>query len=182
MARLARAVSPGHSHYVTQQANGRARTFFEDGDYALHPELLGARSRGAGLEVLAWVLMPNPVHRILTPSDPDGLRRALTPVPYRYAGHVHARLKRTGHFWQGRFRCVAMEEEHLAPRCATSRCAARSHNVEDWRWSSVHALFDVRQDGVTTIAPVPARCPDFCAWIAGDDHEECLCGCGAEKR
>jgi hypothetical protein len=23
---------------------------------------------------------------------------------------VHARLKRTGHFWQGRFGCVAMDE------------------------------------------------------------------------
>lgn len=56
--------------------------------------------------------MPNHAHLILVPSDADVLRRAL--AHRRYAGQVHARLKRTGHFWQGRFGAVAMEEEHLA--------------------------------------------------------------------
>jgi putative transposase len=32
----------------------------------------------------------------------------------RYAGVIHARRKRTGHFWQGRFGAVAMDENHLA--------------------------------------------------------------------
>lgn len=49
-----------------------------------------------------------------TPSDPDGIRRALAVVHRRYAGHIHARLRRTGHFWQKRFGCVAMDEAHLA--------------------------------------------------------------------
>jgi putative transposase len=58
--------------------------------------------------------MPNHVHLIVNPSDPDGLRRALAQVRWRYAGHVHARRKKTGHFWQGRFGAVAMDEAHLA--------------------------------------------------------------------
>jgi hypothetical protein len=32
MARLARVVIPGHPHHVTQGGNGRARTFFGEGD------------------------------------------------------------------------------------------------------------------------------------------------------
>jgi REP element-mobilizing transposase RayT len=44
----------------------------------------------------------------------DGLRRALAATRRRYAGIVHARRKRTGHFWQGRFGSVVMDEEHLA--------------------------------------------------------------------
>jgi putative transposase len=47
--------------------------------------------------------MPNHAHLVLVPSDADGLRRALAPVHRRYAGHVHARERRAGHFWQGRF-------------------------------------------------------------------------------
>jgi len=35
-------------------------------------------------------------------------------VHRRYAGIIHARRRRTGHFWQGRFGAVAMDEEHLA--------------------------------------------------------------------
>jgi len=58
--------------------------------------------------------MPNHVHLILVPHDEAGLSRVLSAVHRRYAGHVHARLKRTGHFWQGRFGCVAMDEAHLA--------------------------------------------------------------------
>jgi REP element-mobilizing transposase RayT len=44
----------------------------------------------------------------------SGLRRALVLVHRQYAGHIHAREKRTGHFWQGRFGAVGMEEGHLA--------------------------------------------------------------------
>ncbi|HEX9209099.1 MAG TPA: transposase, partial [Bradyrhizobium sp.] len=80
MARLARVVIPGHPHHVTQRGNGRARTFFDDGDYALYRDLLAANCRAAEVEVWAWCLMPNHVHLILVPSDPDGLRRALARV------------------------------------------------------------------------------------------------------
>ena len=75
--------------------------------------MLAEHAAAAGVEVWAWVLMPNHVHLILVPPDADALRRALAPVHRRYAGHVHARLKRTGHFWQGRFGRVAMDEAHL---------------------------------------------------------------------
>ena len=114
MARLARVVFPGHPHHVTQRGNGRARTFFGDADYALYRDLLAANCRAAGVEVWAWCLMPNHVHLILVPSDPDGLRRALARVHRSYAGIIQARRKRSGHFWQGRFGAVAMDEEHLA--------------------------------------------------------------------
>lgn len=114
MARLARVVIPGHPHHVTQRGNGRARTFFEEGDYALYRDLLAANCKAARVEVWAWCLMPNHVHLILVPSDPDGLRRALARVHRSYAGTIQARRKRTGHFWQGRFGAVAMDEHHLA--------------------------------------------------------------------
>jgi putative transposase len=54
--------------------------------------------------------MPNHVHLVLVPSDADGLRRALAAVHRRYAGVIQARRKRTGHFWQGRFGAVVMDE------------------------------------------------------------------------
>jgi putative transposase len=33
-------------------------------------------------------------------------------VHRRHAGIIHARRRRTGHFWQGRFGAVVMDEEH----------------------------------------------------------------------
>ncbi|HEY5721885.1 MAG TPA: transposase [Allosphingosinicella sp.] len=77
MARLSRVVIPGFPHHVTQRGNGRSRTFFSDEDYALYRDWLGETCRSNGVEVWAWVLMPNHVDLILVPSDADGIRRAL---------------------------------------------------------------------------------------------------------
>lgn len=109
------------------------------------------------------------------PSDPDGLRRCLAPV-HRYAGVIHARDRRTGHFWQGRFGCVAMDEAHLG---AALRYVAlnpvRARLVEraaDWRWSSLGAWLDPgRGDGLTRTAPVLSRYPDLAAMIADGEDE-----------
>jgi putative transposase len=175
MARLPRAVFPGHPHHVTQRGNGRATTFFGDEDYALYRDLLAERARAASVEIWAWVLMPNHVHLILVPADADGIRRTLAPVHRRYAGIVHARLKRTGHFWQGRFGCVAMDETHLGAALryvALNPVRARLAGLATgWPWSSVHAQLG-RDDGVTATAAVAARYPDFAALIAGGEDME----------
>jgi putative transposase len=176
MARLARTVFPGLPHHVTQRGNGRGRTFFSDDDYRAYRDLLAEHAAAAQVEVWAWVLMPNHVHLILNPADEDGLRRALAPTHRRYAGRIHARMQRTGHFWQGRFGCVAMDEGHLAAALryvalnpVRARLAARAI---DWPWSSVHAhLGRVASDGLTTTAPVLDRYPDFAEMLAAGEDE-----------
>jgi putative transposase len=178
MARLARVVVAGSPHHVTQRGNGRAQTFFGDGDYQLYRDLLAASCRAAGVEIWSWVLMPNHVHLILNPADADGLRRALAPVHRRYAGAVHTRTGLTGHFWQGRFGCVAMDEAHLAAAVlyvALNPVRARLvQRARDWRWSSVHAHLAGRDDGVTTVAPVLSRFPRFAEFIETEADPERL--------
>ena len=175
MARLARIVIPGIAHHVTQRGNGRARTFFSNEDYALYRDLLAEQCRRAGVEIWAWCLMPNHVHLVLVPSDTDGLRRVLAAVHRRYAGVVHARRRRTGHFWQGRFGAVAMDEDHLAAALryvslnpVRARLVARA---QDWRWSSTRAHLTGKDDGITARAPIRERFPDFADLIAAADAE-----------
>ena len=176
MPRIARIVVPGVPHHVTQRGNGRQRTLFTDADYALYRDLLKEHCAKAGVSVWSWVLMPNHAHLILSPSHTDGIRAALARVHRAYAGHVHAREKRTGHFWQGRFGCVAMDEAHLMaaiPYVALNPVRARLvQRAEDWRWSSVHAHLDPeRGDGLTETGPVRARIDDFAALLcAGEDE------------
>jgi putative transposase len=165
MARLARVVIPGHPHHVTQRGNGRARTFFDDGDYARYRDLLAEHCQAAGVAIWAWCLMPNHVHLILVPTDADGLRRALARVHRSYAGTIQARRRRTGHFWQGRFGAVAMDEEYLAAALRyVSLNPVRARLVQraqDWRWSSTRAHLRGKDDGVTALAPIVDRFPRF---------------------
>jgi REP element-mobilizing transposase RayT len=113
MAHLARVVVPGIPHHVTQRGNRRETTFFEEADYRLYRDLLAEASAKTETEVWAYCLMPNHVHLILTPKDPDGLRRTLGDMHRRYTAHINARNRWTGHLWQGRFGSVAMDEDHL---------------------------------------------------------------------
>ena len=176
MARLTRAIFPGHPHHVTQRDNGRAQTFFDDDDYAVYRDLLATHCAAAGVEIWSWVLMPNHVHLLLVPGDEDGLWRALSVTHRRYAGHIHARLKRTGHFWQGRFGCVAMDEAYLLPALryvALNPVRARLvGRARDWPWSSTAALTEAIDDGVTATQPVLSRYPDFAALLAAGEDEE----------
>jgi putative transposase len=179
MARLARAVFPGHPHHVTQRGNGRAQVFFCDEDYRLYRDLLATHCAAAGVEIWAWVLMPNHVHMILVPGDADGIRRALAPVHRRYAGHIHARLKRTGHFWQGRFGCVAMDEEHLGAAVryvSLNPVRARlAESAADWPWSSAQVhLGRVACDDITAAEPVLTRFPDFAALLEAGEEEAAM--------
>lgn len=176
MARLARFVLPGTPHHVTQRGNGRQQTFFSDEDYAAYRDLLGLHCAAHGVAVWSWVLMPNHVHLILVPEHADALRAALSKVHRAYAGRIHTRERRTGHFWQGRFGCVAMDEPHLLAALryvALNPVRARLvQRARDWRWSSVHALLDpVRGDGLTDTGPVLERVPDFAALLAGGEEE-----------
>ena len=169
MARLPRFVLPGHPHHITQRGNRRERTFFEPADYALYLDLLAEAADRAGVAIWSYCLMPNHVHIIAVPSDADGLRRTFRHVHRHYTGYVNARLRVTGHLWQGRFSSVAMDEPHLvtalryvALNPVRAKLVARA---EDWDWSSTRALVAGRDNHVVTVAPALARVGDFAAFL-----------------
>lgn len=177
MARLPRFVLPGLPHHVTQRGNRRERTFFEEGDYALYLDLLADAAGRAGVEIWSYCLMPNHVHIVAVPCDRDGLRRCFRYVHRHYTGYINARLRVTGHLWQGRFSSVAMDEPHLVTAfryVALNPVRARLvERPEDWRWSSVRAHLAGADDHVVKVAPAIERVGDFAAFL-GEDFDEAL--------
>jgi putative transposase len=176
MARLARVVIPNLPHLVTQRGNGGGRVFFSDEDYALYLKLLSSACEAAKVRCLAYVLMPNHVHLILVPKDQDGLRKALSSVHRAYAGYINARRKKTGHFWRGRFGCVAMDNTHavaalryvLLNPVRAKLCA----KPEQWLWSSAKAYVKGGKDGLTETAVLRDLCPDMKSLIAPNPEKE----------
>jgi putative transposase len=170
MPRIARLVVPGAPHHVTQRGNRRGTTFFNDGDYALYLDLLAETSAKAGVEVWAYCLMPNHVHVVLTPTDPDGLRRTFGDLHRRYTRHINARNTWNGHLWQGRFGSVAMDDDHLPNAIryvSLNPVRARlAETPEAWQWSSVRAHLAGKDDSVVKVAPVLERVGDFATFLA----------------
>ncbi|WCT74544.1 transposase [Sphingomonas naphthae] len=177
MARLPRIVLPGIPHHVTQRGNGRAQTFFEEGDYALYLDLLADAADRARVEVWAYCLMPTHVHVVVTPSDPDGLRATFADLHRRYTGYINARRRTTGHLWQGRYDSVAIDDAHFVTALRyISLNPVRARLVErpeQWRWSSVAAHLAGRDDPVARVAPGLERVGDFATFL-GEDFDEAL--------
>ena len=109
-------------------------------------------------------------------ADPDGLRRALARVHRSYAGAIQARRKRSGHFWQGRFGGVAMDEAYLAAALRyVSLNPVRARLVEraqDWRWSSTRAHMRGKDDGVTQLKPIRDRFLRFADLLESEPETE----------
>jgi putative transposase len=177
VARLPRIVLPGIPHHVTQRGNRRERVFFEDGDYALYLDLLSEAAARARVAIWAYCLMPNHVHIVAVPSDEDGLRRTFRYVHRHYTGYINARMRVTGHLWQGRFSSVAMDDAHLV--CALRYVALNpvrarlAERAEDWLWSSTRAHLGGESDAFVDVAPALERVGDFAAFL-GEQFDEAM--------
>ena len=162
---------------MTQRGNRRERVFFEDGDYALYLDLLAEAAARANVAIWAYCLMPNHVHIIAVPSDDDGLRRTFRYVHRHYTGYINARMRVTGHLWQGRFSSVAMDEPHLV--CALRYVALNpvrarlTQCAEDWQWSSARACLAGKSDAFVDVAPALERVGSFASFL-GEPFDEAM--------
>ena len=165
MARLSRIVLPDTPHHVTQRGNRRQKLFLERGDYALYRDLMAERLKAHGIACLAYCLMPNHVHLILQPPELDSLSRAVGEAHRRYTAFINARARVTGHLFQGRFGCTAMDAAHLlnAVRYLAFNpvLAKLAASPADYAWCSVPAHLAGRDDELVQVRPVLALAPDF---------------------
>ncbi|WP_426441934.1 transposase [Bradyrhizobium genosp. P] len=123
-------------------------------------------------------LMPNHVHLILVPSDPDRAAPRARAGPSQLCGIIQARRKRSGHFWQGRFGAVAMDEPHLAAALhyvSLNPVRARlAERAQDWRWSSTRAHLRGKDDGVTALKPIRDRFPNFAEPLGSEPEADMI--------
>jgi len=143
MARIARVVLPNSPHHVTQRGNRQQTVFFSDKDYRTYLEFIAHHARKANTQILAYCLMPNHVHFVMTPTHADGLRATLGEAHRRYTQHVNQREDWAGHLWQGRFYSFPMDEAHLLQAVRYIElnpvAAGMVKRPQDWQWSSAAA-------------------------------------------
>jgi len=169
MARLARVVAPGYPHHVTQRGNHRQQTFFCEQDYAEYLALIAEFCEKSATDVWAYCLMPNHVHFVMVPSDPDGLRGAISEAHRRYTRKINLREGWRGHLWQERFHSFVMDEHHLlaAVRYVENNPvrAGLCHRAQDWPWSSARAHLNGSDDSLACAAPMLGLVDDWQTYL-----------------
>ncbi|MGI9330888.1 MAG: REP-associated tyrosine transposase [Gammaproteobacteria bacterium] len=178
MARMARAVIPDFPHHVTQRGNRRQRTFFCEDDYRLYIDLLADALEKADAEILAYCLMPNHVHLVVTPRNENSLAKLFQEAHRRYTCTINLRQNWRGHLWQERFHSFVMDEQHLLAAVRYIELnpvrAGLCVQPSDWPWSSVHAHLTRKDDKLVSVEPMLNRVSDWPAYLSVSNDEDTI--------
>ena len=142
MPRCARRVSESGYYHVMLRGNGRQVIFEDDADRRAFLEVLSEAMSSRAIEIVAWCLMSNHVHLLLTDANAR-LSDAIHAITTSYAGHFNRRFDHVGSVFAGRFKSVPVEDD--AQLVAAVRyihdnpvkagiCAA----PDEYPWSSYH--------------------------------------------
>lgn len=118
MARLPRLVVPNQPHHVIQRGNDRQLVFRDTSDYAVFLGRLGEAAKQFEVSIHAYVLMPNHLHLLASPSDSTGLARMMQWVGRYYVPYFNRKYGRSGTLWQGRYRTSVIDSEQYFITCS----------------------------------------------------------------
>ena len=110
MARQLRIEFPGALYHVMSRGNERNLLFKNDSDRVLFVDTLKDSAEGAGVEVVAYVLMDNHYHMIIETPQAN-LSRFMRHFGLTYTVRFNKRYGRCGHLFQGRFKAILIEED-----------------------------------------------------------------------
>lgn len=155
MARLPRLVVPHFPHHILQTGNDRQLVFREPDDYQRFLAWLRDSAREFKVAIHAYVLMPNHLHLLATPSTSDGLAQMMQRVGRYYVPWFNTKYQRSGSLFQGRFKTSLVEPERyfmLCCRFVESNPVRSQLTAEpaDYAWSSYGHHAGVRPDPVIT--------------------------------
>ena len=170
MPRSARQIVPGIPHHVIQRGNRQQPIFFTDEDRSRYLLFLKDACEAQQLQCLAYCLMDNHVHLVLTPPSIDSLRAAMSSVHTRYAQRINHQHGLSGHLFQGRYSSYPMDDAHMmiAVRYVENNPvkAGMVHMAADWPWSSARAHLGVVPDGLTDIAALSPHIHNWQAYLS----------------
>lgn len=113
MPRRPRDYAPGTTHHLIGRGVRGQSLFHDRVDYQLFLEMAARCLIPAGHSILAYCLMSNHVHMVLTCGDED-LSAAMQRLLLGYARHLNRRLEQNGHVFQGRHHSRHCRDEAYA--------------------------------------------------------------------
>jgi putative transposase len=111
MARLPRLVLPNHPHHLIQIGNNSQLLFREADDYRQFLVWLRDSAKLCKVALHAYVLMPDHLHLLASPSTVEGLAQMMQRVGRYYVPWYNAKYQRSGSLFQGRFKTSLIDAQ-----------------------------------------------------------------------
>ena len=159
MARLPRLVVPHQLHQLIQGGVDGQSIFREEADYMAFLGWLREASRQFKVAIHAYVLLPNQVALLVTPTDAAGLGRLMQWLGRQYVPYFNRKYGRFGTLWQGRYKATVVDAEQYFMMC--SRFIELSPvglgivtNPDEYPWSSYGHHAGIKQDPMVIDHPL----------------------------
>lgn len=155
MARQPRLILPNQPHLIIQRGNDNQLIFRDDEDHRRFLEWLRESAKFYRVAIHAYVLMPNHLHVLATPSDEDGLAAMMQKVGRLYVPWFNNKHGRSGTLFQGRFRTSVIDPDAYFLACIryielNPLRNQLAFDPLDYPWSSYAHHAGVRPDPLIT--------------------------------
>jgi putative transposase len=159
MARLPRLIVPGQPHHLIQRGAGAQAVFLDEHDYLTFLMHLRDGARRFGVDLHAYVLMPDHLHLLATPTDATGLARCMQWLGRHYVPYFNRKYQRSGTIWQGRYKTAVIESQRYFLLCSryielNPVRAGLVAAAADYRWSSYRHHVGAAPDALITEHPL----------------------------
>lgn len=141
MPRGARVLLSNACYHIINRGNQKQSVFFEDLDFRKYLQILKHYKRKFGFKLFGYCLMPNHIHIILEPKNPNELARFMQGLTQAYAMWFNNKYKKVGHLWQGRFKSMLIKKDSYFMECinyieVNPVRAGLASSPGDYLWSS----------------------------------------------
>ncbi|MFZ6672906.1 transposase [Undibacterium sp. Xuan67W] len=155
MARLSRLVIPQQLHHIIQRGNHPQGIFQDTEDYVIFLQWLRDAAKAFQVAIHTYILMPDHLHLLATPSDEAGIAKMMQWVGRHYVPYFNRKYQRSGSLWQGRYRATVLEAETYFLKCSLSieSNPVRTKVVADaqeYPWSSYQHHIGLKIDPLVT--------------------------------
>lgn len=142
----------GQYYHLYNRGAGKAKIFFNDGNYQYLLRLVKEHYQKHGATIIAYCLMPNHYHFLLRQESEEPLSKFMQVLFNSYVQALNLQQGRTGTLFEGRFKHKCVDKwEYLMVLCRyIHRNPVKAGLVtkpEDWAYSNYREWIGMR-DGV----------------------------------
>jgi putative transposase len=103
--------------HVLARGVDRQSVFFQDEGYTLYRQALEKAAIDSRCRVHAYLLMTNHVHLLVTPEQKRSLPLMMQAMGMTYVQRIHARYRRSGTLWEGRYESSPVQTSYYLLAC-----------------------------------------------------------------
>ncbi|MFA5356900.1 MAG: transposase [Candidatus Omnitrophota bacterium] len=128
-------------YHVITRGHHNQQVFMEEEDYKVYLSRLKKYKQKYRFMLYAFCLMPNHIHLICHPKDPDDLTKFMQGLNRSYTAYFNKKYNKSGYLWQGRFKSKVIVKDNYMIDCLhyielNPVRANMVKTLQDYDWSS----------------------------------------------